>query len=222
MSTRKTSQRNVRSGRGVLTFPDGPFYIGEWENDCMTRGRFIDGGVIYDGTWSRHNPATGTITWPNGIVVDVVDSCCVLTTYEQYMTACMMHDGRTVQECNLATDPISWEPVVVNETGQPRLVAPLLFHIDKLSERGYKHRLKLQHLIFARDAENLHACPECRFNYDKTHGLMHLVQSKINEFAAAAAAVKIQRFVRSKRSNRHGSRGGRRKQKSKRRARLLL
>ena len=205
----------------MLTFPDGRFYVGEWENDHATRGRFIDGGVVYDGTWSHHNPATGTITWPNGVVVDVVDSCCVLTTYEQYMTACMMHDGRTVQECNLVTDPISWEPVVVNETGQPGLVAPLLFHIDKLSEHGYDHRLRLQHPIVARDIENLLVCPERRFKYDKTHGLVQLVQSKINEFEAAAAAVKIQRFVRSK-SKRRGNRNGGKKLKSKRRARVLL
>ena len=87
---------------------------------------------------------------------------------------------------------------------------------------GQRYKLKmLKREVIKTKNYDLLVCPECRFKYDKTHGLVQLVQSKINEFEAAAAAVKIQRFVRSK-SKRRGNRNGGKKLKSKRRARVLL
>ena len=122
-----TFRNDERNGAGIVVFTDKVRFLeGDWVNGYVTRGKFTDDGTVYNGTWSgdRATPAIGTITWPNGVVADVVNGCCIITTYEQYMTVCMMN--KTEQECNLETDPIFSEPFVVTVNGQPRLVAPLL------------------------------------------------------------------------------------------------
>jgi len=155
-----------RSGTGTLTFPDGRVYDGAWMNDCATRGKFTDNGVIYDGTWTPLNgaPGIGTITWPNGFVADVIDEFCIVTTFEQYMTICTLQ--KSPQECKEAIDPISMDSFVVN--GQRRLVNPLVYHIEKLSGRPYNYRIKLHHPVYASDFVKLDRCPECRVTYIKT------------------------------------------------------
>jgi hypothetical protein len=207
----------MRYGKGRLTFRDGREYNGSWDNDHATNGTFTDNGVSYTGSWANAAPNCGTITWPTGFALEVDNACCIVQTYEQYMTLCTLQ-GNSPQECNDAVDPIFEQKIVSTEQD---LSHPLLYHIERASQTpDIDIRLRLQHPIFANDLKNVQVCPECRYNYNKTDPLMKWVKLKMRPFAA----VKIQRFFRttsnrSKKRKRENSEGGNKrnnKMKSKR------
>jgi hypothetical protein len=59
----------IRQGRGVMTYPDGRFYIGFFEND-LKHGKGVckdEDGSVYDGEWKEHKKhGKGKFIYPSG------------------------------------------------------------------------------------------------------------------------------------------------------------
>jgi len=59
----------IREGLGILTYPNGDKYVGEWEDGIFNGyGTYTFGEIKYEGEWKNgmYN-GQGTITFPDGI-----------------------------------------------------------------------------------------------------------------------------------------------------------